>query len=297
LIVILEGPDGAGKTHLAHQLHQRWQTVYHHAGPPKDEPNLLEHYALQVQKARLDGMNHVFDRLALGEMVYGPILRGKDRLGSAGWTVFKRLLNAASVRRVLCLPRYETCLKNWSSKEELIQDRATFDRTVQAWSFIQRIDDQMFVYDYENPRMFDALMVHIDPSVSSGPLPHHMVGSPYADYLVVGQRGSNLNSQLDLPFFGVTDSSRYLNDALQEAGFEEHELAFMNAFPARSVMARRIPTTYKRVIALGEEASDVCASQGVEHDHIPHPQYWRRFKHHSQSTYAGLLQGSRVEAE
>jgi MoxR-like ATPase len=67
MIVILEGPDGAGKTTLAEQLAKKYGLVYKHEGPPPPKVNVLEYYGQLLDEAR--GKNVVFDRLALGERV------------------------------------------------------------------------------------------------------------------------------------------------------------------------------------------------------------------------------------
>jgi hypothetical protein len=60
-ITILEGPDGGGKTTLAHHLRDSYGFRYHHEGPP-EKSDLLVHYATELYNACVDGNNHVFDR-------------------------------------------------------------------------------------------------------------------------------------------------------------------------------------------------------------------------------------------
>lgn len=291
---------------MASELCKRWNAEYHHEGPPKDG-DLLMHYGLQIQRAREDGHNHVFDRLALGELVYGPILRGQDRIGVNGWRVFMRLLEAADVRRVLCRPPYEQCLYNWTggvkSETELFTKRDVFNLTYAAYLKIQDdgepVEDYaMYEYDYTAPEIegsspFNRLMGFLTRPPSPI-VPHHVIGSRSARYLLVGERGSNLNSPLDLPFYGVTDSALYLTRALDDAGFGEGQLAFVNAYSLTSVIPRALPRTYERVIALGEKASEVCALQNLTHEGVPHPQFWRRFHHHDVRSYADMLKGCRT---
>lgn len=81
MIVVLEGPDGVGKTSLAHWIKATIgdkRVEMKSFGPPGDDP--MQEYLLAVQEAEYDRnscrYSTVFDRLHVGELVYGPIFRG-----------------------------------------------------------------------------------------------------------------------------------------------------------------------------------------------------------------------------
>lgn len=80
MIVVLEGPDCAGKTTLAEALTAERGTVRANGKPPVGRP-LFEHYAGQVALAAGSPSElTVFDRLHVGELIYGPLFRGKSAL-------------------------------------------------------------------------------------------------------------------------------------------------------------------------------------------------------------------------
>jgi hypothetical protein len=279
MIIIVEGIDGSGKSTLTETLALRLSCQTHHEGPPPKEGSVLDHYGHLLQDAR-SKQHVVFDRLALGERIYGPVMRNEDRLGADGWRIFQRLVMASGARQVLCQPKYETCLANWSSGRPEYISRVTQFKDVYDRYLEMSVPGQI-VYDYERDSLDDLIAkLHVPRKT----LPLNMVGSPDATYLFVGERGSGA---FDLPFFGMSHSSGYLNRALELAGFDERDMTFMNAF---SLAGREnmIPV-FPRVIALGKEAGIVCDDQGVDHHQVPHPQYFARFHHADVTGYATLL--------
>lgn len=80
MIIVLEGPDCAGKSTTA-----RWlkETQYPNAvilkqGPPSGD--ILERYLKPLEALRHDDDVVVLDRWHIGELIYGPLLRGKSLL-------------------------------------------------------------------------------------------------------------------------------------------------------------------------------------------------------------------------
>ena len=129
MILILEGPDGGGKTTLAKSMHG---AVYHHEGLPPDSVNLTDYYLGLVAAARSRGEPCVFDRLAMSEIVYGPVLRGASRIDREGWQAFESGAAGMGAVTIICLPPWGTCLAAWSEKAarhgELVTDLDQFRR-------------------------------------------------------------------------------------------------------------------------------------------------------------------------
>lgn len=74
MIIIIEGPDGAGKTMLANKLaDQTGYALIHRTQPKNDEDKkrMMDEYLDVINS----GKNCIFDRSWYSEMVYGPIMR------------------------------------------------------------------------------------------------------------------------------------------------------------------------------------------------------------------------------
>lgn len=103
--IVIEGPDGAGKTTLAKGFKDH---DYHHEGPPSDGYDLLKYYTTLLDQT----VDTIFDRHALSELVYGPLLRGKSRIS---FEEVERLYKyPTNVRLIICLPSPEICEANWA---------------------------------------------------------------------------------------------------------------------------------------------------------------------------------------
>lgn len=299
MICILEGPDGGGKTTLARQLCEHFQAEYVHEGPPPAGVATLVHYGKILQTARQRPGNTIFDRLALGERVYGPILRGRDTLGENGMRLFHRIVTAGRAVEVLCLPAYDVAMTRWRQKEDLVKDaemyRAVYDR------YFELSDDQHF-YDWTEVGAFDMLCDNIALGDLT-PLPPQFIGDPGASFLIVGDRGSEPDSPTaNLPFYGETNSSGWLDRMLRLAGFREDELMLVNAYRWQrdhpdwdTVIPEDIlpPAPNMTVIALGNNAAERCRQLSIEHRKLPHPQYWKRFHAKDERGFVNLLQACR----
>lgn len=148
MILILEGPDGAGKTTLAKQLMDEFKLSYHHEGPPPKRCDASVHYCGVLQSFRFT--NVVIDRFALGERVYGPALRNRDGLGEEGWISFQRQAINMRAVQIMCLPPPEECLRNWQyRKGELFKDPVLFWETYARFAYFAEVHrDSMLVYDW-----------------------------------------------------------------------------------------------------------------------------------------------------
>lgn len=154
--LVLEGPDGAGKTTLAQYLMRAHTTAeYCHEGPPPASASgdltgltMIAYYACRLREPMGSATFRVHDRWALGERVYGPTFRGHDVLGDAGMRVLWRVLEACDARCVVCLPPFEVVEANWRAKiGDLTKDA---DQLRRAWDAFQRFSQQydLDVYDY-----------------------------------------------------------------------------------------------------------------------------------------------------
>jgi thymidylate kinase len=300
LVIVLEGCDGAGKSTLAKMLCDTLGYEYHHEGPPPADMapiarygGLLEAYRWAIHRRQIKGV--VLDRFALGERVYGPIYRNNERLSADEWKLIRRQLRAADALHVICMPKFEVCLSNWQARDgEMIRDPEILRRVYDKYLDHVKEDPlgTHWIYDYTQVGDWSKLLDFLE--AGSYPLPPGIIGSPTARFLFIGERGAEPESPTaDVPFFGMENSSGYLNRALEAAGFDERDIALTNAerWDGETI---EWPETM-RPVALGPVARKACERRHRKFAMVPHPSFWKRFHSQRFDDYVEMLKGIRDE--
>jgi hypothetical protein len=106
--------------------------------------------------------------------------------------------------------------------------------------------------------------------------------------LLVGERTAHpMENRYHAPFCAVTASSGWLNTQLAHSTISEDKLFWINALDNDGTpidLAQLVlELAPKYIIALGNVARERLSFYKLKHDHVPHPQYWKRFK--SKQTY------------
>ena len=102
--------------------------------------------------------------------------------------------------------------------------------------------------------------------------------------LLVGEQTSHPEeNKYHAPFCSIKGCSGWLNAKLEEAAIPEQELFWINALDndGTEMDLRKIYDDLepRQVLALGNVARDQLQKFGISHGMVPHPQYWKRFKH------------------
>lgn len=112
--------------------------------------------------------------------------------------------------------------------------------------------------------------------------------------LLVGERVSHTDEKYHAPFCSSKGSSGWLNELLAASTIKEADLFWINALDNDGTVMElaKLVEDLKpsKVVALGKVAERILTEQDVEHDAVPHPQYWKRFKHHKPYPLIQLLE-------
>ena len=112
MILILEGPDGSGKSYLANYLTAKWSfSLIPTQGPPKSRGDLL-HRMDRVISRDQPRERILSDRFALfSEQVYGPVIRDNCLLTEYDIQTYTRRLIRHNAVILYCRPSDETLAK------------------------------------------------------------------------------------------------------------------------------------------------------------------------------------------
>lgn len=299
-MIILEGPDGSGKSTLAGRLAE----VIQHRGPPGSDDLFRE-----MQRALQADAYAVHDRLFHGELVYGPVLRGRSRLTpyQARYLEYTAATYGALV--VWCDadpadlqrrgdPIYQTVLP-----EEL---RRRYDE-VRRWSRLPFV-----CYNSSLERVDDVVKI-VNNLAGGRDWPHRGVGTQSPVAVLVGEAWPGRWPAPDdaawqtepyaqaRPFDG-SPSGRLLLSALDATNWGPGTLYLTNGrkqWTRNSIRALRLEVESlvgePPLIALGKEAQRELRVAGLVSRVaavVDHPQWVNRFHREKSEAYAEQLDGA-----
>lgn len=302
-LIILEGPDGTGKSTLAHELEQQGFKNIHFGVPPASAQASEEAmFRFFFEPLYASSVPVVFDRLHLSDRIYGPLMRGGSPMSLRAEILIERYIEAADGQVVICLPPRRVAFSNWLTRQteggEYVQHARVFNAVYDGYMrllFSHSRNRNYVWYDYTRHRTHAFANSLIRLYGTS--LPIGWVGSQTPRFLFVGERANGLP---DLPFMTTRNSSGWLYDVLNDAGYEEREIAFMNVLNSEGEV--NLPTRIsaidaaETIISLGAIAHSRLVEFNINHLNIEHPQYVKRFGINGRQDYVERLRNIRLGA-
>lgn len=293
-IIIIEGPDGGGKSTLAKELGGEGERHVVHLGPLKgvSERALARLYVEAMLPALHGHRDVVLDRSWLSEPIYGMAFRGgADRIGPIRRRQLERLAMRCGAFVVRCRPPLEACLETFQKRRgaEYLEHA---DQLRRVWQMYGELITSLPIvdHDYTAPRPAYGRLSKVYNQLSSA-WPH-MVGEPTAGalerdrrkVLLVGEAYTNVSDQDTLyqwPFGGFSGAcSTWLTNEFNRVGdIDERDLVWVNADASVGALRELIEVNGHKVFALGEDASAQLREYNIVHTLFPHPQFWKRFRY------------------
>lgn len=300
-VIVLDGPDGTGKSTLAQELCQKLDAKYLHLTYrwPK---NMFDYHtaALFYVLRQAQERPVVLDRWWMSEIVYADAYRGGSK-----WPLAHRLFQKAALRHnflyVFCLPqdkpRYLQHFNELKGRRTEMFD-AGMDKVYDGFEkivkrFMRENHPSFGLYDLFHSegsvdlilewsselRKRDLVMLNAPTNFMN------LTGHPsQAKYLFVGDELKPKTRREVWPFFEYGNSSLYLAETFEKLEVPEHELMFMNINhpwqKQTNVLLQFIAQEYRHIsiVPMGKEARVGLNSLGINFNHeLAHPQYYRRF--------------------
>lgn len=330
MLIILEGPDGAGKTTLANALHEQLErlfpddTVHRYSAGPPTHQNGIDEYVVPLTWYHPDQGHHVIcDRWHIGERVYPSVFMRPYVVDNTQNNCIDHFLWSRDALIVQLTASVDTLTKRLDARGD---DRVT---PVMIPRIREKFAAEMMasltyptnyvVTDRQSRRdVFETarMIIHAAASQHRPYETAHVttyVGPRYPNTILVGdKRGTTdeLPPATDLrpAFLAYPERSGYfLWDAVSLAPKElRRSTAFVNVNDVDDlddvldIVYRHTGLLPPRLVALGNRAAE-----GVRRTHTytrrdvrdmavqaHHPQYVRRFRHYDHDSYLDELYGT-----
>lgn len=175
-MIIVEGPDGAGKTATIEKLgftRTHLKSLKGGIGGDGSQGgwapgyNTVAAYASKVREAQLKpGAKIAFDRFHLSEAVYGPILRNQQLIDDDTMTIISHMLRDKQIPVILCLPPFEMTLANVMQEGRPRPEYQTVEFLKRAYDEFVRLQPwATIVYDFTKdplPGFLDHAIVRVN---------------------------------------------------------------------------------------------------------------------------------------
>lgn len=298
-MIIVEGIDGSGKTRAAQAIAKHLGMTYTHEKAQK------EGFYRYVKLALTANYKYVSDRFHLSEGVY-PIVKQDGRLPMLLWQqhMVERVL-----QRMGCMLVF--CHVNQRKVEQVFRERGEGFVTAADIPLLDAIYLNVvrcgllptYTYDFtltEERHMLDVvsteynkLQIMVKEQEGLGG-----IGTPdWGCTLLVGDqhiRGLTPEDPTYAPFSEPNGSSLYLHQALQLSGRRDFHITNATKYgsPGKDLDALHQEVALlkpRRIVALGNRASQVLVKAGICHEQIEHPSARKRFKYEQITHYAERL--------
>lgn len=317
MLIILEGPDGAGKTTLAQTLTQlissRVTGIVEviHSGVPTQHP--LDEYVCRITHYRPGRFQHVIlDRWHLGEWVYPKLRERKTLLDPPAWWAIEAYLARLGAVVVRCQQYTDEYAGVYASRGEALTQVAElpfadklFDEVANltvlptvSFNFRSVVNgDPHAIFRLAHER--EQAVSHLaDFTTYAGPLRPRVLlfgdvrhgYRPY-DPSFGGARNLHEDDPAFLPFLNT--SGHWLRRALADYP----SFAVANACDVDDPAALYGALGEPRVVTLGRNAQRRLNDLGIPHGSAPHPQFARRFHTTKLESYAHAVERAAATGE
>jgi len=294
MFIIVDGADKTGKSTLCSAIVEEFGSKYFHFGKPKKYPATeYAEYALSMNE------NMVLDRFYLGELVYGPLFRGKAGLTPLEFATIERILRLKQAIFVQTTTNATLANKRLlaSVQDEMVNKEQNV-KAVQAFKglFGKSKVSHIIQYDGSTRENLAVVLSQLE-SLQNGVERNQAeiknvctgIGTPVGQKIVfVGEAVNHNVTWMNLPF-DKGFSSQFLLDSFQAARVPEEQIYLCNADKITSKEVEFLSREKTTFVSLGKKADEKLNFLDVPHYALAHPQYVKRFLWNKKDEYVTEL--------
>jgi len=318
MLIILEGPDGAGKTRLAQRLIERIKAAqpgapepeYIHKKTPTETSFLAEYLQPIADYRPRTDRTLILDRWHLGELIY-PEMTDRQTLATAvEFRYLEMFLKSRGAVVVHVTTEPTAILQSLTERPEhdsleyrVLEQHAAFGRALKTTSVRSITYDR--TQDANTSTSLDLIIAHAcaaeldTPRIDINPT---YVGAVRPAVVLIGDRRNVRKDSFEYDTAFVPESAtsgHFLMNALPKYWLKYCTVGFLNANEGYPVKIFPDAPVQPRYVVLGREAEKTLR-ETAELEYfgvVPHPQYVRRFHHHARDSYGSMIQNVSMSME
>lgn len=288
MIIILEGPDGGGKTTLSEYIRQHisdgrmTHTIKH--GPYKgyDSESLCKTFFRSMTPAITYDDHVIMDRCWLSEPIYGDVYRnGENRIDLPRRRMLERVALSRGAVVIQCQPEFDVCAKTFLSRqnEEYLDNVEQLKKVYDEYEVLgTRTHLPIIQYDYTQDDPTELLAKLTQLSIEN----LHIGGGAFKqnNYLFLCDKGPQANlkhNTVVIPFINFNDNdgpSRMLATTLEREGISEADCYWVNTVlpngkPSSTEFLTKLKP--KKIFAIGNNAYGWALQNNVKAQKLPPP--------------------------
>lgn len=154
-MIVLEGPDGAGKTTLANELSKKYKISIGERGTANRDllytVTRQDTYTALSEAVRGDGPMKVWDRLYFSELIYHHVVGRQCEFSTIEQGFIERMIAALTCPIILCLPSFSTVRTNVVKDHQMEGVLGNLEEIYNSYQGLldsQRFPEHTIVYDY-----------------------------------------------------------------------------------------------------------------------------------------------------
>ena len=288
MIIILEGPDGGGKTTLSEYIRQHMSdgrmthVIKHGPYTGLTSEELCKTFFRSMSAAITYNDHIIMDRSWLSEPIYGQVYRnGLNRVDVQRRRMLERVALSRGAVVIQCQPEFDVCCSAFLSRQnqEYLDTPEQLQEVYNAYETLgMQTHLPVIHYDYTQDNPDDILAKALRVSIEN----FHTGGGSFrqGNYLFLCDKGPQANMKNNtviVPFINFNDTdgpSRMLAATLEKEGVAESDCYWANTQlpngkPATTEFIAKLKP--KKIFAIGNNAYSWSLKNGIKAQKLPPP--------------------------